>query len=231
MDGKYHAAVIFDVDGPLLNLTPEEEDAYFVPFQEVHGLDELSRDWDGYKIRNDIEIYREILSDHLGRPPGDDEIAKLSRRYFDVLREALDSGAAKVEEIPGARQLLERLRAYDGIALGMATANFREAARIRLECVGMWSHLQDFPGAAECGGAKRDVLASVVAALGLAKERVVFLGDNLNDFDAAQACGVHFIGFHVAEQRRARLAAAGAATTAGDHATSLSLIRGFLGLD
>ena len=39
------AAVIFDVDGVLLHLTPEEEDAFFRPFEDLHGLTGLSRDW------------------------------------------------------------------------------------------------------------------------------------------------------------------------------------------
>ncbi len=42
------AAVIFDVDGVLLDLTPPEEDAFFAPFARRHGLAGLSRDWDSY---------------------------------------------------------------------------------------------------------------------------------------------------------------------------------------
>ncbi len=38
------AAVIFDVDGVLLDLTPPEEDAFFHPFLQLHGLSGLSRD-------------------------------------------------------------------------------------------------------------------------------------------------------------------------------------------
>ena len=49
------AAVIFDVDGVLLHLTPEEEDAFFRPFEDLHGLTGLSRDWNSYRIRNDVE--------------------------------------------------------------------------------------------------------------------------------------------------------------------------------
>ena len=32
------AAAIFDVDGVLLELTRQEEDAFFHPFETIHGL-------------------------------------------------------------------------------------------------------------------------------------------------------------------------------------------------
>lgn len=230
MNSDFHAAVIFDVDGPLLDLGPAEEDAFFLPFQDLHGLEDLSRDWDSYRVRNDVEICREILEAHLGRPVDDAEMAAYAKRYFAVLADMLDAGVAEVSPIPGARTLLDRLHRTGGIALGTATANLREAARIRLERADMWSYVQHFPGAAENGGPKRDVLASVIADLGLPKDRVVFLGDNLNDLDAGLSCGVHFIGFHVEDHRRQRLSNAGARHVAGDHETSFGLIREFLGL-
>jgi len=230
MKSDFHAAVIFDVDGPLLDLGPAEEDAFFVPFQDLHGLGNLSRDWDSYRVRNDVEICREILESHFRRPVNDIEMAAYANRYITVLSNMLDAGDAEVSPIPGARDLLHRLHREGGIALGTATANLREAARIRLERADMWSYVQRFPGAAENGGPKRDVLASVIAELNLPKERIVFLGDNLNDLDAGQSCGVHFIGFHVEEHRRKRLSNAGARHVAGDHETSFGLIREFLQL-
>ncbi len=230
MTTRSHAAVIFDVDGPLLDLTPPEEDAVFVPFTELYGLQEQSRDWDSYRVRNDVEIFREILERHLDRLPTDDELNATSSRYFEVLSNSIEVGVASVTEIPGARMLLEQLSGHGGIALGTATANFREAARIRLERVGMWDFVKAYPGAADDGGPKRDVLARVVEDLGLPRERIVFLGDNLNDLDAGQACGVHFIGFHTDPARQRRLADAGAAVTCGDHETSWKIISEMLGL-
>ena len=50
------SAVIFDVDGVLLDLTAPEEDAFFLAFARLHGLTGLSRDWDSYRIRNDEHI-------------------------------------------------------------------------------------------------------------------------------------------------------------------------------
>jgi FMN phosphatase YigB (HAD superfamily) len=56
------SAVIFDVDGVLLDLTPAEEERFFVPFARRYGLTGLSRDWDSYRTRNDEDIIAEILA-------------------------------------------------------------------------------------------------------------------------------------------------------------------------
>lgn len=219
-----HAAVIFDVDGPLLHLTEAETAAFFVPFEERHGLTGLSTDWDSYRIRNDIEMYHEVME-----RVGAGKITPLLARYLDVLREIYANGEAVIP-IPGALGLLEKLAEIDGVEVGTATANFEAAAEMRLRKVGMWNYVRDWHSGAEGGGAKSEILARVIERLGLPRERIVFLGDNLNDLDAAQANGTHFIGFHVEAARRQRLLDAGAETVTGDHKESLSLIRELLAL-
>ena len=84
------AAVIFDVDGVLLDLTPAEEDAFFFPFARIHRLEGLSRDWDSYRIRNDEDIITEILTRHFGRAPSPDEHKAIIQAYLEHLARVLD---------------------------------------------------------------------------------------------------------------------------------------------
>lgn len=226
----HHCAVIFDVDGPLLDLTAPESAAFFVPFEERYDLTGLSEDWDSYRVRNDVEIYREILTDHLGIASVETDTKQLCERYLSLLQQMYEQSSAYVSPIAGARDLLKTLAQVNGVALGTATANFEAAAKMRLERAGMWDFVQNFHSGAEGGGAKRDILARVMKRLDLPADRVVFLGDNLNDLDAAQANGTWFIGFHVDAVKRDRLTAAGAETVTGDHSESLRLIRQFLAL-
>lgn len=218
------AAVIFDVDGPLLELTTAEEDRFFAPLRAVYGLKDMSRDWDSYRIRNDVEIYREILEQHVA--PMDMPIAlkSVAEMYVAALEEGYADGSLDVVGIPGARELLERLSGHPAIALGIATANFGAAARVRLTRANMWSHVQHHPGAAEYGGAKKNILARVIEELDVPKSRIIFLGDNLNDLEAGTENEVHFIGFHVDAARRQRLSDAGAKIVSGDHDTTWQLI-------
>ena len=60
-------AVIFDVDGVLLDLTAPEESAFFRAFEQLHGITGLSSDWDSYRVRNDEHIIAEILERRMQR--------------------------------------------------------------------------------------------------------------------------------------------------------------------
>ena len=152
----------------------------------------------------------------------------LTRSYLSHLEAGLSGGQLTVVEIPGARELLSALR-DDGITIGIATANLIGAAQLRLESAGLWDFVTELPFGADGGGAKAEILARAIAASGLAKHRIVYLGDNLNDVDAGLRNQVHFIGFAREQARREKLAQAGAATVCGDHDTSYQLIASMLG--
>ena len=213
------SAVIFDVDGVLLDLTPAEEDAFFLPFARRHGLTGLSRDWDSYRVRNDEHIIAEIIERH-GLPPQDGEA--LVADYLAIL----SSGAVPPRAIPGAAGLLERLSGKR--RLGIATANLLSAARLRLLASGLWAHVEALAFGAEGSGHKRETVAKAIAASGLPPERIVYVGDNLNDVEAGLGNGVHFIGFSEDAARRERLAKAGAVHLAGDHDRTADLIAALL---
>jgi phosphoglycolate phosphatase-like HAD superfamily hydrolase len=221
------AAVIFDVDGVLLDLTPPEEDAFFHPFLALHGLTGLSRDWDSYRVRNDHDIMVEVLERHFGRPPTLAEVDHLTRSYLSHLEAGLVDGALTAVEISGARTLLSALRA-DGMVIGIATANLVDAARLRLEYAGLWDFVERLPYGADGGGAKSEILARAITAAGMPKNRIVYLGDNLNDVEAGLCNDVHFIGFARDSARRDKLKQAGAKTVCGDHDTSYQLISSML---
>ncbi|MCA3573488.1 MAG: HAD family hydrolase [Aestuariivirga sp.] len=213
------SAVIFDVDGVLLDLTPAEEDAFFLPFAQRYGLTGLSRDWDSYRVRNDEHIIAEIIERH-GLPPQDGEA--LVADYLAIL----SSGAVPPRAIPGAAGLLKRLSGKR--RLGIATANLLSAARLRLLASGLWAHVEALAFGAEGSGHKRETVARAIAASGLPRERIVYVGDNLNDVEAGLGNGVHFIGFSEDATRRQRLAKAGAVHVAGDHARTADLIAALL---
>lgn len=222
------AAVIFDVDGVLLDLTRPEEDAFFWPFAELHGLTGLSRDWDGYRIRNDEDIIHEILEGHFGRAPTPQEHRAVIDAYIDHLRGNLALKRLKPEAIAGAAELLAALAGK--ARLGIATANLLEAASLRLAACGMWDRLKDLGFGANGGGAKRQILARAITSLDLPRERIVFIGDNLNDVEAGLANKVHFIGFSADPAKTRRLAAAGAERICIHHRDTLKHIEDALNI-
>jgi HAD superfamily hydrolase (TIGR01549 family) len=205
------AAVIFDVDGVLLELTHDEEDVFFEVFEDRYGLKGLSRDWNSYRIRNDENIVEEILEKN--NIPSTDKVSVITD-YVKLLRQRLTS-TLKSQVISGATEMLERLQ--PNVILGVATANFRDAAKARLKQVKLWSHVKNNAFGAEGGGHKREVLARAISSLNLPKSRIVYVGDNVNDVDAGLSNGVHFIGFGTDVQRLAKLRAAGAIHISSNH--------------
>lgn len=222
------AAVIFDVDGVLLDLTTPEEDAFFWPFAKLHRLTGLSRDWDSYRIRNDEDIIDEILETHFRRKPMPAERQAIVAAYLSHLASDLHVQRLRPEVVPGARDLLASLAGR--VRLGVATANLLEAAALRLAACGLWDQLQAYGFGADGGGAKCQILARAIASLDLPRDRIVFIGDNLNDVEAGLANKVHFIGFSRDPARTRRLAGAGAERICNHHRDTLKHIEDALKL-
>ena len=158
------AAVIFDVDGVLLDLTAAEEDAFFWAFAKLHGLEGLSRDWDSYRVRNDEDIIAEILARHFGRKPSRQERIAVITVYLNHLASDLDLKRLTPMAVEGAGELLARLSGR--VQLGIATANLRLAAQLRLAACGLWQPLADHAFGADGGGPKREILARAIAGAG-----------------------------------------------------------------
>ena len=219
-------AVIFDVDGVLLELTQPEEEIFFTALSRFVSTENLSRDWNSYRIRNDDDIISEILERNgLAQNLKPDVIA----HYIALLGQAIISKAVATTPIIGATALLNQVRKFS--TTGIATANLREAAQLRLEAAGFWPHVSSCASGANGGGHKHQILARALAQLDVPKSRIIYVGDNVNDVIAGLENDVHFIGFSTDAKRRQQLAAAGARHLAQNHAETLGIIRDFLGIE
>ena len=215
-------AIIFDVDGVLLELTRAEEELFFQPFAKRIDATLLSRDWNSYTIRNDEDIVREIV-ERYDLPAS--EVAIITAEYLALLEQELH-GALRSEPIASAAKLLSE---FSNIAkLGISTANFREAARLRLQQAEMWRPVSELAFGAEGGGHKSAILARAIAATGLPRSHIIFIGDNVNDVRAGLENAVHFIGFSSDAARRKALAEAGAKTLCSHHGETRVMIRQIL---
>jgi HAD superfamily hydrolase (TIGR01549 family) len=208
-------AVIFDVDGVLLELTPDEEEIFFTALSNFVSVEKLSRDWNSYKIRNDEDIIAEIFERHNIAAA---RIEEAKSHYLSLL----NSSAITAVAIPGAAALLE---ACNGKArLGIATANFLGAAEHRLRQVKFWHPVSSLAAGADGGGHKSAILGRLLSQLNMTPQRIVYVGDNLNDVEAGLLHGVHFIGFSQSSDRRAQLHKAGAKHTSANHMETMALI-------
>lgn len=217
-------AVIFDVDGVLLELTRAEEEVFFEALSRFVPTENLSRDWNSYRIRNDDDIVTEILQRNRFPLSLKTEVIN---HYIALLGKKLRSTEVATLPIMGAHALLAEVQAF--AVLGIATANFREAACLRLEVAGLWGPVSLHAFGADGGGHKSQILARTLAALDVPKSRVVYVGDNLNDMLAGRENAIDFIGFSENAERRQALSEAGTRDLASNHMETLGIIRQFLG--
>ena len=216
-------AIIFDVDGVLLELTPAEEELFFIPFASRCNASTLSRDWNSYRIRNDEDIVAEIVKQH-----GVAEIKKqrIKNEYLGLLHQQLKSGLVTSVEIKDARAILSACSTF--AVIGIATANFREAAKLRLEQAGLWHQVSHHAFGADGGGAKSEILARALASIKLPKSNIIYIGDNINDVEAGLMNNVRFIGFSENSDRLKILKAHGAEFLAQSHEQTWVIINQFL---
>lgn len=216
-------AIIFDVDGVLLKLTRAEEELFFQPFASRCDTTKLSRDWNSYAIRNDEEIVAELVRRH---SLADIEKQNIKSEYLELLRAQLASDAISSPIIPAADELI--LAFADVATLGIATANFREAAKLRLSKANLWHPVSDYAFGADGGGHKHEILGRALATIQTPKSRIVYIGDNVNDVEAGLRHGVSFIGFSLDAKRRQILLKAGAQHISTNHQQTILIIRSIL---
>jgi HAD superfamily hydrolase (TIGR01549 family) len=216
-------AIIFDVDGVLLELTPAEEELFFIPFASRCDASKLSRDWNSYRIRNDEEIAAEIV-ERLGL--SETEKQNIKTEYLNLLRTQLATKALASSPIKGAEALLTACNNF--AKLGIATANFREAAKLRLENAGLWHKVSALAFGADGGGHKREILHRALQSIEIPKSNIIYIGDNVNDVEAGLMNGVRFIGFSENADRLKTLKAHGAKFLAQNHEQTLANINSFL---
>ncbi len=222
-EAKPEWVIIFDVDGVLLELTRDEEELFFEPFKSRCDAEKLSRDWNTYKIRNDEDIIREVVARH-GLPASEAPI--ITKEYLTLLEQRLHKRELLSQTITGATTLVEKFKPR--AQLGVATANFRRAAELRLTQANLWPHVSGLAFGADGGGHKSAILARAIAASGMAPHRIIFIGDNVNDVVAGLENQVQFIGFSESAARRAQLAAAGAKHLSPSHPHTETLLEGLL---
>ena len=213
-------AIIFDVDGVLLELTAQEEELFFIPFASRCEGSKLSRDWNSYRIRNDEDIVSEIAERH---GLAHSEKLNIKQEYLSLLRYQLQSNTISSQAIAGATELLITCSKF--ATLGIATANFREAARLRLENAKLWHHVSTHAFGADGGGHKHEILGRTLANFKAPNSRVIYIGDNINDVIAGQKNGVHFIGFSQNQNRLEQLSKAGAKLLSSNHMMTSKIIQ------
>lgn len=183
--------ILFDIDNTLLNTGGAGGHAMNRAFAELFGVD------DGFgKIefsgRTDLFILQSALDDGEIDGGTQEHIDAFVSAYARLLPESLVERKGHV--MPGFPQLLDELREA-GAQLGLATGNFSEGARLKLEFYELAGHFAG-GGFGEVSRERSEVVAVAIreVAGGAQPEDVMVVGDTPHDITATLANGAIGVG-------------------------------------
>jgi phosphoglycolate phosphatase len=219
-------AVLFDIDGTLIDSGGASDRAWKRAFKELQGVDVDVPAVTGKGVP-DPEVGRVVFRDAIGREPTDEEADALMRRRLDHLPEEVENSPGYVVK-DCVVETLENLTA-DGILLGLTTGNVEEAAHIKLAR----ADLDRFFPFGGYGSDSRDRTELTKKAIERAEQafggkldraRCFSCGDTPRDVEAGHGAGLRVVGVATGEFTVEELKEAGADATIGSFCEGLPLL-------
>jgi len=177
-------AVLFDLDGTLADTAPDMARTVNA-MRSRRGLaplpEAIVRPYVSQGARGMILAAFEIAADDPGYPA-------MRQEFLDLYAGNL---CIDTHLFPGMEALLDRLEA-SAIAWGVVTNKFERFARPIIAALGLGSRAAVVVGGDTCARAKPhpDSLLHAAAAMGVAPARVLYVGDDERDVQAARAAGM-----------------------------------------
>lgn len=205
---------LFDIDGTLIDAGGAGRRSMTAAFASVFGIDQPFEAFD-LLGRTDLNIAWEVCERHVGRRPGDEELARFFDAYLARLERELEFGNG-YRVLPGTGELVARLATCADALVGLGTGNLAAGARLKLARTGYAHHFR-FGGFGDDGPDRPAVLATAVLRARALDERaapaasdVWVVGDSVRDVEAAHAIGATAVAIASGWQTAEVLAAAGA---------------------
>jgi phosphoglycolate phosphatase len=221
-------AILFDIDGTLINSGGSSDRAWHRAFEELHGVDVAISKVTGKGVP-DPAVGRQAFEAVIGREASTDEMAKLMAKRLEYLPEEV-AGSEGYVIMPGVEELLERL-IDRGILLGLTTGNVEAAAHIKLSRASLnrffsfGGYGSDSPDRTELTrkGLER---GGVVAGRELDRGACFSIGDTPRDVEAGHGAGIRVTGVATGEYSVDQLLESGADAAIESLAQELPLLKG-----
>lgn len=203
---------VFDIDGTLTLGDGLGTRCFFAAFDEVFGAGLVDRRLETYAESTDSGIAMEAAVRALGRALARTELECFKAAYLGRLEREIARAVRAYRPVPGAEVVLPLLASQPDWHVAIATGNWRRAASLKLECARIPTPL--VAACSEDGMSRSEVLAAAVSLATVAEggvtfERVVYVGDQPWDLQAARQQGAAFLGIGT-DTRRHRLERQGA---------------------
>lgn len=183
-------AILFDIDGTLIESMTVDTGLYLASISEVLGPVRFRSALGDYEHVTDNGILAQVLDDN--GYPFDEQTAAAIKSIFVARIERHIETEGPFSTIHGAIEFFERTRAADGRRVAIATGGWRESARLKLESAGF-----DIDGiplvTSDDAWSRIEIMETALARLGGDFESVTYFGDAEWDRQACDSLGWDFV--------------------------------------
>lgn len=180
-------AIVFDFDGVLVDSVNVKTEAYVRLFEDEKP--EILQQIVTYHLENSgvsrVEKFRYYYGHLLRRHLSDKKLDELCRRFEELVLERV----VRALWVPGALEALEGCR-QNKLLMFIASGTPEDELRVIAQRRGLSSYFHGIYGSP---AVKPEIIRSILSTHKLKPSEVLFVGDGMTDYEAAQATGTHFV--------------------------------------
>ncbi len=183
-------AVIFDMDGVIIDSEPLHYQAYHQMFDEV-GIDVSAELYDSLTGKSTINVCKQ-LKDHFSLNHSPEELATIKRRHYDVIFD----NDKDFDLISGVRSLIEDYH-ENGLTLVLGSSATMASINRIFKRFELNTYFKDKLSGAELKASKPhpEIFIKAAQASGFKPEECVVIEDATNGIEAAKGAGIFCVGF------------------------------------
>ncbi len=183
-------AIVFDVDGTLIESMSVDSELYFSSINSVLGPVNIREDLSAYDNVTDSGILAQLIDDN-GFSSKDEVAESIQAIFVESLRKHIQT-VGPFPAIEGAIQMVDKVRHSANTRIAIATGGWRRSALLKLESTGF--NIDGIPVATCDNSPSRiEIMRTALSRIGNDFESVTYFGDAEWDRQACQNLGWNFV--------------------------------------
>ncbi len=183
-------AIVFDVDGTLIESMSIDSELYFSSINSVLGPVNIREDLSDYDNVTDSGILAQLIDDN-GFSSEDEVAESIQAIFVESLRKHIQT-VGPFPAIEGAIQMVDKVRHSANTRIAIATGGWRRSALLKLESTGF--NIDGIPVATCDNSPSRiEIMRTALSRIGNDFESVTYFGDAEWDRQACQNLGWNFV--------------------------------------